>query len=150
MADDSNFHQATFRYDDGGMRALACGVVWCGLVYHCNILPKDELAKPQVVELARRLLCMPCFFKHQGDEASAMIRRIIKQNIDAKKLPISSFEWSQILRKMQGDGEKMTVQEAINMYNANPQVSAHGGSSSKEIRDLKRSLFLICYVLQTT
>ena len=48
------------------------------------------------------------------------------------------------------DGEKMTVQEAINMYNANPQVSAHGGSSSKEIRDLKRSLFLICYVLQTT
>lgn len=135
MADDTNFHHAVFRYDDGGMRALACGVVWCGLVYHCNSLPKEELMKPQVVELARRLLAVPCFFRNQGDETSAMIRRIIKQNIDAKKLPISSFEWSQILRKMQGDGEKLTVQEAINMYNANPQVSAHGGSSSKEMTE---------------
>ena len=64
MADATDFHSAVFRYDDGGMRALACGVVWRGLIYHCNSLPKDELIKPQVVELARRLLSMPCFFKN--------------------------------------------------------------------------------------
>jgi len=76
-----------------------------------------------------------------------MIRRIIKQIIDAKKLPVSSFEWSQILRKMHGDGAKLTIQEAITMYNANPQVSAYGGSSSKEIGDLRFiCTYNTCYV----
>ena len=61
-----------------------------------------------------------------------MIGRIIRQNVEAKKMAVSSFEWSQILGKMAKEGEKITVQEAIEIYNGNPEVVSHGGSGGSK------------------
>ena len=61
-----------------------------------------------------------------------MIRRIIRQHVDAKKLAVSSYEWSRILASMIKDGEQMTVSQAVELYNSNPEVVAHGGASSKD------------------
>ncbi|CAK9075739.1 unnamed protein product [Durusdinium trenchii] len=67
-----------------------------------------------------------------SDMTSAMIKRIIRQNVDSKKLAVSSYEWSEILAAMQKEGEAVSVQTAMDMYNANPEVTAHGGSSAKD------------------
>ena len=65
-----------------------------------------------------------------------MIKRIIKQNVDAKKLAVSSYEWFRILSRLVQDGEKVSAQDAIAIYNNTPEVSAHGGGSSKDIDSL--------------
>lgn len=85
--------------------------------------------------LARSLLEIPTFVRSDAaDEASSMIRRIVKQNVDAKKLPISSYEWSLMLQKIVKDGGhgNVSLQEIIELYNANPEVLAHGGGNSKD------------------
>ena len=121
--------QNVLYFDDGGMRGLACALVWCGLIHHAMTFKDEDLAHPSMVELARNLLSLPTFHRAQTDEATAMIKRIIKQNSDAKKLPVSSYEWSVILKNLCADKTKaLTVQEAMDMYNSNPEVCAHGGS----------------------
>ena len=123
-------------FDDGGVRGLACALVWCALIHHGKNMKDEDLASPNMAELARSLLSIPTFFKSQsGDDASAMIRRIIKQNVDAKKQAVSSYEWSQILRDMAANspkGKALSMQDAIDLYNQNPEVAAHGGSSGKD------------------
>lgn len=115
------------------MRGLAAGVVWCGLVYHVSTLPEAQWICPSVVDLAKSLLNLPTFYKAPAsDMTSAMIKRIIRQNVDSKKLAVSSYEWSEILAAMQKEGEAVSVQTAMDMYNANPEVTAHGGSSAKD------------------
>ena len=70
--------QNTLYFDDGGMRGLACALVWCGLVHHATSFKDEDLTHPSMVELARNLLSLPTFHRSQvGDEAAAMIRRII-------------------------------------------------------------------------
>ena len=125
--------QGVLHFDDGGMKGLACAVVWCSLLYHGLTLKDDELANPSVVELARSLLAIPTYHRsREVDESSAMISRIIKQNVDSKKQAVSSYEWSVILKNMgatnPNKSKALTVQEAIDMYNQNPEVAAHGGS----------------------
>ena len=132
-ADDSDYHQAQLRFDDGGMRGLACALCWCGLVYHVSGLKEKVFVCQPVIDLVKSLLSLPSIHKTQGDSATAMIRRIIKQNVDSKKMAVSSFEWSQILSSMRKDGQHLSVADAIEMYNANPEVHAHGGSSGKDM-----------------
>lgn len=135
--DDSEHHQGMFKFDDGGMRALACAVCWCGLIHHCRTLPLEQLTDPGVAALARSLLQIPSFFRSgPSDPCQAMIKRIIKQNVDAKKLAVSSYEWFRILSRLVQDGEKVSAQDAIAIYNNTPEVSAHGGGSSKDIDSL--------------
>lgn len=123
-------------FDDGGMRGLACAVVWCSLLYHGLTLKEEELTSTPMVELCRSLLAIPTFHRSGPvDEAAGMIRRIIKQNVDAKKQAVSSYEWSMILSGLSSKGASAkapTMQEAIDMYNSNPEVAAHGGSSGKD------------------
>ena len=115
------------------MKALAAAVCWVGLLHMVGTLKDDEATHPSVVQLARSLLGLPAFYKPQtGDRASGMIRRIIRQHVDAKKLAVSSYEWSRILASMIKDGEQMTVSQAVELYNSNPEVVAHGGASSKD------------------
>ena len=61
----------------------------------------------------------------------AMVQRIIKQNVDSKKLGVSSFEWAQILRGF-GKKQGMTVSDAVQMYNTSPEVNAHTSTGSKD------------------
>ena len=138
MQDDDQQLISTLHFDEGGMRGLAAAIVWCGLVYFVDTLGDDKVCDPQVVALSRSLLGIPTYFKHQeSDPARAMIGRIIRQNVEAKKLAVSSFEWSQILASMVADGEKVTVAMAVEMYNNNPEVAAHGAGgkdrTSKQI-----------------
>ncbi|CAK9093103.1 Uncharacterized protein SCF082_LOCUS43797 [Durusdinium trenchii] len=143
---DGDYKQGQLRFDDGGMRGLACGLCWCGLVHFVASLPEDVCAHPSVVELARSLLHLPtCFKSAASDESSNMIKRIIRQNVDSKKLPVSSFEWSQILASLRKNGKQLSVAEAIDLYNANPEVQAHGGrplSSDALLLPLSRDIIV--------
>lgn len=140
---DGDYKQGQLRFDDGGMRGLACGLCWCGLVHFVASLPEDVCVHPSVVELARSLLHLPtCFKSAASDESSNMIKRIIRQNVDSKKLPVSSFEWSQILASLRKNGKQLSVAEAIDLYNANPEVQAHGGASSKDCVGIRFRSFL--------
>lgn len=129
--DDGSYHAGTLAFDDGGMRGLAAAICWIGLVYRCSKEQKDELLKPDVKDLIDGLLSIPTIRKRQSDDPQqAMINRIVKQNVDSKKLAVSSFEWSQILAKLSDN--KVSAAEAIKLYNDSPEVVAHGGSSSKD------------------
>ena len=117
------------KIDDGGMKCLAGALVWTALVSVFVKEPEDELRKPGVVALASSLLKIMTFRKKEAETpALGMVARITKQNVDAKKLPISSFEWAGILRSMRkaDDMKDFGVAEAIEMYNSHPEVRAHG------------------------
>ena len=133
-ADPRSYIQNALRFDDGGMKTLAAAVVWVGLVYYVMTLKDEELLHQSIVELARQLLQIPTYYKTQGDESMDMIRRIIKQNVDAKKQAVSSYEWSMILTKLTAKSSKasLSLQDAIDLYNNNPEVSAHGMGTGKD------------------
>lgn len=128
--EDSDYVQNTIFFDDGGMRGLACALVWCGLIHHAMSLKDEDLTNPSMAELARSMLAIPIFHRsNAADESTAMIRRIIKQNVEAKKQAVSSYEWSLILKSLgsgSNKGKELTVQAALEMYNSNPEVAAHG------------------------
>lgn len=146
---DLEYIQNMLYFDDGGMRGLACAVIWCGLIHHGLCIQDGDLVSPSMIELTRTLLSIPVFCKSQGeDEASNMVRRIIKQNVDSKKLAVSSYEWSQILKNMVVNSSStkdkgLTVQGAIDLYNSHPEVMAHGGSG-------KDSCFECCDIVFST
>lgn len=127
--DTSASSYAVFRFDDGGMKALAAGVVWVGLVHTLGSETTSDLRHHRMTSLVSGLLSMPTLFKSQApDEVQGMIARIIKQNVDAKKLPVSSFEWcGGILEKL--GPSTITVAEAVQRYNQMPEVCAHGSIS---------------------
>jgi len=133
--DVGEYVQGMLHFDDGGMRGLACALVWCGMMHHGQSIKDEEFVSPSMADLARSLLQIPTFYKSQThDEAADMIRRIVKQNVDAKKQSVSSYEWSLILRGLLSSASRkatssVSMQEAIELYNANPEVAAHGGTS---------------------
>ena len=121
------------KIDDGGMKCLAGALVWAALVSVFVKEPEEELRKPGVVALVASLLKIVTFRKKEAETpALSMVSRIIKQNVDAKKLPISSFEWATILRCLRKahDMRDFGVAEAIEMYNSHPEVRAHGDGSA--------------------
>lgn len=131
--DEGSWRLGELMFDDGGMRGVAAAVVWLGLVYKCSTEKTEDLTHPRVLSLARSLMQVPTMRKTQtGDMATEQIRRIIRQNVESKKLPVSSFEWAEILRCMNKQGRPITVNEAIDLYNTSPEVAAHGGTSAKE------------------
>ena len=127
-------HLDEFQFDDGGMRGLAAALVWCGVIYFCTTLDDALVRSPGIQALARNLLAIPTYFKRPSeDPAYAMIGRIIRQNVEAKKQAVSSFEWAGILANMVEDGEKITFQQAMDIYNNSPEVAAHGGAKDRDI-----------------
>ena len=114
-----------FMFDDGGQKALAAALVFLGCVHLAKIEPVESLRHFRTTALVRSLLQIPTWFKSQAaDEVSQMLQRVVKQNVDAKKLPVSSFEWSGILERLGED--TITVNDAIQKYNCSPEVCAHG------------------------
>lgn len=137
--DEVDWRVNQLQFDDGGMRGLAAAICWIGLVYRCNKEKPEDLKHAGVVSLARKLLQLPTMRKTQSDDVAAdQIRRIIRQNVESKKLAISSYEWAEILRAMNKQGRTISVQDAIELYNNSPEVTAHGGTSNKDCRDDKK------------
>lgn len=133
----AKYQSQLFSFDDGGMRGLAAAVCWVGLLHHCGDMKDSDLTagSPGIADLARSLLSINSYFKHQPavlDATRSQIHRIIRQNVEAKKLPVSSWEWSEILQGLMNQGAKISVQSAVELYNRNPEIAAHGGSSSKD------------------
>ena len=131
--DPKDYLNGEMLFDDGGQRALAAALVWLGLVYRVSKESKQDIGHPAVAQLARSLLSLPTMRKTQSsDPAAEQIRRIIAQNVEAKKMPISSYEWACILQELTKSGQKLTVTEAVQLYNQNPEVAAHSGTGAKE------------------
>ena len=125
---------ALYLFDDGGMKAIGAALTWVGCVYALGTESEESLRHPRMVNLVKDLLRIPTLCKIQeGDPLTLSIRRIVSQNIDAKKLPVSSFEWSEVLLRL-GDSSgaaeaSSCAAEAIRRYNSMPEVVAHGGGS---------------------
>ena len=116
-----------YSFDDGGTKGLAAGLVWVGCVFVLGTEPPEALRHPKLVALVKNLLQIPTLYKTQyADPLESTIRRIVSQNVDAKKLPVSSFEWSEVLLRL---GDNITASDAIRQYNSSPEVVAHGGST---------------------
>ena len=112
-------------FDDGGQKGLAAAIVWIGCIYLLASETADNLRHPRMTSLVMSLLQIPSLHKSQApDEVSGMLQRIIKQNVDAKTLPVSSFEWAGILQRLGPD--TISLSDAIQKYNNNPEVCAHG------------------------
>ena len=123
---------ASLMFDDGGVRGLAAAVVWVALVYRGGKEPPEDLRHAGVKSLVKSLFSIPTFYRTQTDDPGmAMVQRIIKQNVDSKKLGVSSFEWAQILRGFSKKGG-MTVTDAVQLYNNSPEVNAHTSTGSKD------------------
>ena len=43
LSDESEYHVAQLRFDDGGMRGLAAALCWCGIVYFASTLKDEDL-----------------------------------------------------------------------------------------------------------
>lgn len=118
-------HLGFYMFDDGGMKALAAAVALLGCIAIATTESVETLRHPRMLSLVMSLLQIPTLHKTQAsDEVNGMIQRIIKQNVDSKKLPVSSFEWAGILEKL--GSEHVSLADAVARYNDNPEVCAHG------------------------
>ena len=128
-------HGGLLKYDDGGARGLAACLCWLALLKlnEEGDVSEAELELPGNLAMIRSLLSMPAMYKQgEDDPTAAMIKRIVKQNVDLKKLPVSSYEWSCILRRLQGsDGSGVSLAEAIDFYNNCAEVRAHGTETER-------------------
>ena len=74
-----------------------------------------------MADLVKDLLEIPACYKKPGaDPARSMISRIIQQNVESKKLPVSSWEWAQILQTLINDGQKI-LKKPASVVNASPE-----------------------------
>lgn len=146
------WHFGLLSFDDGGMKCLVGALVWVGLVYFLSKEPLEYLRHPQVLKLVKSLLRLPTIFKHQAENpAQQMIQRIIKQNVDSKKLPVSSFEWAGILVGLKPHtDESFGFTAAIDLYNQNPEVLAHGGDAGETQNTLFANALVLLFTTSTT
>ncbi|CAK9040042.1 unnamed protein product [Durusdinium trenchii] len=115
-----------YMFDDGGQKALAAALVLLGCLHLAGTEPIESLRHPHVTGLVKGLLQIPTLHKSQAsDEVSQMLQRIVKQNVDAKKLPVSSFEWCGILERL-GEESIGSISEAVQKYNEANDRSASG------------------------
>ena len=79
LSDESEYHVAQLRFDDGGMRGLAAALCWCGIVYFASTLKDEDLCGGSngMADLVKDLLEIPACSKKPGaDPARSMISRI--------------------------------------------------------------------------
>ncbi|CAE7836494.1 unnamed protein product [Symbiodinium sp. CCMP2592] len=139
--DDHGVAVNVFNFADGGQKTLAAFSVFISLVLTYKTCP-ECLKKPQVQTWMSSFLMIQTLCKSNEDPDSSMdgaLGRIIKQNIDAKALPVSSLAWASIFQTF---GESWTIEECLDRYNSHPQVlayeSADTGSGSIQLNGSKR------------
>jgi hypothetical protein len=92
-------------FDDGSQKGLASFMTWLGVLMVHPSFGEEAFRHHQVVTLIKSLMNIPTVYKcqHTGGLDST-IARIVKQNQDAKAQPVSSYQWSCILRRMNDGG----------------------------------------------
>lgn len=130
-----------FSFGDGGQKMLAAFSVFVSMVLTYKTCP-ECLKKPQVQTWVSSFLMVQTLCKTNEDPDSSMdaaLSRIIKQNIDAKALPVSSLAWASIFQTF---GDSWTLDECLDRYNGHPQVLAYEshdtGSGSIQLNGSKR------------
>ena len=132
MVDAANHAVGSLYFGDGSQKMLAAFITWLGCL---SLWPdhRDALTVPPVRALLASMLAIPTCLKgslDSSDSLAAAIGRIVKQNVDAKVLPVSSFQWNSVLRSL---GQDVKLEEALALYNAHPDVQAHEESGSGSI-----------------
>lgn len=119
-------------FADGSQKMLAAFCAWLAALALWED-HKDSLLVPEVQAMLASFLRVPTFFKGSVDNSNSLeaaIGRIVKQNVDAKVLPVSSFQWSSVLRSL---GQDIKLEQALQLYNGHPDVMAHDESGSGSI-----------------
>ncbi|CAE7238938.1 unnamed protein product [Symbiodinium sp. CCMP2592] len=127
--DSSNRAVGTLLYGDGSQKMLAAFTAWIGLLSLWESEP-NVFDNDQVQGLIASFLSIPTCTKssvESNDSLTATIGRIVKQNIDSKVLPVSSFQWNSILRSLKVE---VKLDVALRVYNSHPDVVAHDESGS--------------------
>ena len=122
----------TLFFADGSQKMLAAFSTWLGVLSLWED-HRDALQVPEVQSMLASFLAIPTCVKGSIDNSNtleAAIGRIVKQNIDAKVLPVSSFQWSSVLRSL---GQDVKLDQALQLHNAHPDVMAHDDSGSGSI-----------------
>jgi hypothetical protein len=78
-----------------------------------------------ILELLRSLLAIPVVLDTTvaSSELESRVGAIARQNQNAKVAPVSSFQWSTILKTM--TGQKVALSEALDVYRNHPAVVAY-------------------------
>ena len=88
-----------------------------------------DVAKPadwehtQVANLVESIMGIPTIFKHAASESEvdATISRIVKQDLNSKVLPVSSWQWANLLSSL-SSAHGTSFKDAIDLYNDHPAV----------------------------
>ena len=132
MVDDRHRALGSLYFGDGSQKMLAAMTAWLGLLSLWEDTP-DAVSAPAVRSMIASFLAISTCLKgsvDNGNSLQAAISRIVKQNVDAKVLPVSSFQWCSILRSLGGD---VKLDDALLLYNSHPNVVAHDESGSGSI-----------------
>ena len=123
---------------------LAAAVVWVALLLCWRKHPRDNLSHELVQALVCSLMRIHTIVRAsdvKGTPVQAAISRIVKQNINSKVQPITSFGWAGILRDLLGGSAGF--EECLSTYNDHPEVQAHDrvetGSGSISLDSRKRT-----------
>ena len=132
-------------FADGSQKMLAAAVVWVALLLCWRKHPMDSLDNELIQALVCSLMRIATVVRAsdvKGTPVQAAISRIVKQNINSKVQPITSFGWAGILRDLPG-GSAAGFDECLLAYNSHPEVLAHDrsetGSGSISLDSRKRT-----------
>ena len=108
---------------------LAAAVVWVALLLVWRKHPSESLDHELVQALVCSLMRISTSIRAsdvKGTPVQAAISRIVKQNINSKVQPITSFGWAGILRDLLGDSAGF--EECLAAYDNHQEVLAHDRS----------------------
>ncbi|CAK9079619.1 unnamed protein product, partial [Durusdinium trenchii] len=123
-------------FSDGSQKSLAGFITWVSMCL-ASQLEKHQGTLADNVHLqtsAASLLRIQTTVKGStgsSDELDNTIARIVKQNVDAKVMPVSSLTWVTVLRSL--TSEPTGFDAAMAKYNSHPEVVSFDSGSSGAI-----------------
>jgi hypothetical protein len=119
-----------------GMAAFLCLVSVSVVAQSYKETGPGAMRDPKVVDLLKSVMSINSIYKAdqaaQSSHLDSTISRIVKQNIDSKATAVSSWDWANLLQSLVGDDhEKVTMADAVDLYNQHPQIRGYQDSNSK-------------------
>ena len=110
-------------FDDGGKKGMAAFLNLLGLTALLDVAKPADWEHTQVATLVESIMCIPTIFKHAASESEvdATISRIVKQDLNSKVLPVSSWQWANLLSSL-SSAHGTSFKDAIDLYKDHPAV----------------------------